>query len=1124
MPDTTKKISELASITAAGINSADILVVTDVSESTSSKITFENVTNAILSDANIEAKAPTFVTKLNAINSSTPSLSNGLNACGLYYNEQYRDGAYFLNWANITSKPSIPADINDLTNAGNFVSYDTTLTKMRVKGTGTNLATDLTMTSDYMDEGITNLFYRDDRVQTKIDSIFGGLFNQYSDTFDGGQVIDSLVDVPATFQAVNAFQSSVVRISDPTLASYFSVGQSLRLYGASDTADVIQGTPSPTISVQGQAGFSEGTSSNHRVMAYKFCYFDLKDGRIGPLSAVALTKNVQYTADGGTTYTDPLPRFNTDNFVKFTGLSAGADQGILAYRSIDSGTFKLLAVLGPKNFDGGAWQDYHLFDYTPWGGKNSSDNTYSSITHFPLTEHSASQRGWMDASIKSIDVRSSYFDITLGDNSTNTTTSVYCNPSPSAVAVAHNDTSKINEAIQSRSASGNKSVQLNGKTYMASHLIIPDNFGIVGTANITKIKKLPWSGYNGDNADGSLVKTQTITNATTLSLYGLDLDGNITNQYIVNDSADKSLNFLVDFGTAPIDVLIDRCRVQNVVAGGIYADSPTNMRITTSEIKNSGVSDVHPFSPLYATGGSNTLITSNRFLNFADSVDVSVTSEAMVASNIVKACGSGLLVAGSTFMVSSPNVLIGAANEFLSSPDILNTEYDSINIPLNKFVSAGDYLSDSYVYQENGAAFDLSQTSIASENGTIVYRLNLIQQLSNGSTLPYAVDAGTHTSDLQHGPAISFLAANVDTGNNHITITGHEIPNGSRVLLAGVSLNALGANTDGQYFAKVTGDNIELFDSYTAPSTFTTQQGLSTNANGSLKIVPAPSIPFINGKRYKIKAVGTVNWTAIGAKVGMVDEYFIYNGTAVTGANGVASAEDFAGLNNQLPPVITDMTKTPTERQAGEFQFNVLSADKNLLYTGAFSPSQLQQRYDARVAEGTTGYPAGSKHLGVAWSASYRYFASVGTINSGLWYVYQAGADTTLASGNKTTAIASLQYSPQYRVIVDNPVNITVGMEVTIKGSQHTGFATSGGLLSSNANTAVYAKVTAKDNIDGQPTQKLLTLTYYNLLGTNAGATDGVVSVNAGHIAKGSNVTGKINTVDDFVIAQGLIK
>ena len=391
--------------------------------------------------------------------------------------------------------------------------------------------------------------------------------------------------------------------------------------------------------------------------------------------------------------------------------------------------------------------------------------------------------------------------------------------------------------------------------------------------------------------------------------------------------------------------------------------------------------------------------------------------------------------------------------------------------------------------------------------------------------MPYAVDAGTHTSDLQHGPAISFLAANVDTGNNHITITGNEIPNGSRVLLAGVSLNALGSGTDGEYFAKVTGDNIELYDSYTAPSTFGSQQGLTTQANGSLKIVRAPSIPFINGKRYKIKDVGTgVNWTSIGAKVGMVDEYFIYNGTAVAGTNGVASAEDFAGLNNQLPPVITDMSKTPTERQAGEFQFKVLSADKNLLYTGAFSPSQLQQRYDARVAASTTGYPAGSKHLGVAWSASYRYFASVGTIVSGLWYVYQAGAASTLASGNKTLEIASLQQSPQYRVVVDNPVNITVGMEVTIKNSQHTGFTTSGGLLSSNANTAVYARVTAIANVDGQPTQKLLTLTYYNLLGTNAGATDGVVSVNAGHIAKGSNGTGKINTVDDFVIAQGLIK
>jgi len=1130
MPDNTKKISQLTTITAAGINAADLIVVTDVSASISSKITFENVTNAVLSDANIEAKAPVFVTKLNAINGSTPSLSNGLNSGGLYYSGAYRDGAYFLNYSNITNPPTLATDITDLTNTTNYISFDSTQLKMRVNGTLTNGATDLTMTSDYIDEGPTvnsNKFYTDQRVDTRVTATFGGLFNQYSDTFDGGKVIDSLTDVPATFRNVGGdFTSSMIRVTDTTIVKNFSVGQTLRVYGASSTSELVTGSPSATISVKGQAGFGEGAAANSRSMSYKFARFNLKDGRVGPVSNTGLTKNVQYTPDLGTTYSDPLVQFNTDNFIKFSGLSANSDEGILVYRSIDSASYKLLAVLGPKDYSGGIWQDYHLFDYTPWGGKNSTDNTYLSVTHFSLGEPVSAQRGWVDVSIKSIDVRSTYFDITLGDSVTDTITTVFCNPSPHTASISHNDTSNINEAIQSRSASGNKSVTLNGKTYIASHISMPDNFGMVGTANITKIQKLAWSGMKGDNADNSLIASQSSSSADSISLYGIDFDGNITNQSLVNDATDGSLNYIIDFGTSPTDVLLDRCRIVKVIGGGIYANSPNSLRLTTCVIKDSGVSDVHPFSPLYATDGDSTIVTSNRFENFADSVDLSVTTEGMVSSNIVKACGSGLLVAGSTFLVSSPNVLIGAANEFLSSPDILNTEYDSINIPLAKFSDAGDFTSDQHVYQENGVAFDLDQTSISGTDGELVYRLNLIQQLNNGSTQPYADTAGPNVSDIQTGPILSFISNDVTTGTNKITIASHGIANGARVTLAGASANALGTGTDGTYFAKIIGNDIELYNTYTRPSTFSSQQAITTQAAGTLQVVPAPSIPLISGKRYMIKQVGnSVNWTSIGAKVGMQNEYFTYNGTTVTGTNGVASAEDFGGLNNQEPPVLTDVSKTPEERNLGQFQFKITAGNKALLYgnSGIFSPAQLQQMYTKRVAEGTAGYPAGSQHVGVAWSANYRYPASIGTIQSGSWYVYQAGPDDNLPSGNVTTNDATLKNSPQYRMIVNNPLNLIDGMEIII--NSHASFTISGSYIVG----PLYARVTGTPgDIIGSPNQKTVTLTYYNLLGggDNADAANeaGVDAITAGHLVKGTAGTGTINTIDDFVIAQGLIK
>ena len=112
--------------------------------------------------------------------------------------------------------------------------------------------------------------------------------------------------------------------------------------------------------------------------------------------------------------------------------------------------------------------------------------------------------------------------------------------------MAHNDTSLITAAISSKSTSGRRSLSLNAKTYNATHISVPDDFGLVGTANITKIKKLPWSGYNGANADNSLVKSTQPTNAQNISFVGVDFDGNLLNQYLLNDDSDPSLNFLVD--------------------------------------------------------------------------------------------------------------------------------------------------------------------------------------------------------------------------------------------------------------------------------------------------------------------------------------------------------------------------------------------------------------------------------------------------------------------------------------------------------------------------------------------------------------------------------------------------
>ena len=104
------------------------------------------------------------------------------------------------------------------------------------------------------------------------------------------------------------------------------------------------------------------------------------------------------------------------------------------------------------------------------------------------------------------------------------------------------------------------------------------------------------------------------------------------------------------------------------------------------------------------------MITNSRFVNFTDSLDVSVSSKGLVTNNVVANCGSGILVYCSSSLITNPNVILGPSNDLLQSPDAVNSVFDSVNIRL----AEGEvYESDVYRYQENGANYYLT-----AQNGT----------------------------------------------------------------------------------------------------------------------------------------------------------------------------------------------------------------------------------------------------------------------------------------------------------------------------------------------------------------------------------------------------------------------
>jgi len=732
----TKKFSELVSITTPDIS--DVFALSDVSETESKKITFADLKTSIIDESSFDQAS--LVSRLNSYNPT--NAGNGLSATKLFVAgsadagdpiaDFYQDGSYFLTYANFSGTPTIPPDLTvaaNNTEAVGFLRYNNETLGIEWAGSSTVL-----MSTTNLPEG-NRLYYTTERGRQAVIDNFGEQFNIYNSTFDQGDVRDSVYGLGVTFIDTQVSggqqQSKTIRItgdSNSTTRQQFSVGQVIRIYGGQSSFESPTNSATFSLTVQGftetESAKKTGTVGN--TFSYKIAEFNYETGEITPASA-AQTRTIYVPTSGGAA--NVPDQFNTSHFIRLSFASVPADRGVAVFRRIgSSGDYKLTAVLGRKEIDAGSWIDYLSFDYTSWSGKNATDNTFTNIVHFPLTSESVSRRGWVDKRIESIRQNTNSFDLTIDDF-------VFVN-SPDGTGnysaqICHNDTAIIQTAISNNASAGKKSIVLNAKTYVSSQLSLPNNFGLVGTSYITKIKKLPWTGGESSALNGKFIYSQSATGATSLSIVGVDIDGEASNQFLWPDSTTINRNYLLDFGINCNSLLLDRVRITNAPAGGVYASSPIELKINTSEVTDSAVTDRYEYSPLIADSGSDTMIVGNRFQNYTDYVDVSVTNKGIVANNVINNCGSGLFVYGSVFFVSSPNVLMGPAQEFLPTPDILNSEYDLINIDLSEAKAAGDdYDSPGHVYQENGAPFDLSAT-----DGSIIditHRAFYIQKTAQG--------------------------------------------------------------------------------------------------------------------------------------------------------------------------------------------------------------------------------------------------------------------------------------------------------------------------------------------------------------------------------------------------------
>jgi len=511
----------------------------------------------------------------------------------------------------------------------------------------------------------------------------------------------------------------------------FKEGNYVRIYRASANSTAQSNTGLGL--TLGRVGFTTpGGGDTVTDFNYRVAQFDFTTGKSSAAeSAVSIS-----------VLTSEVTSFNNTNNIQLTLARETTGKGILIYRKVGLEIdFKLIAVLGPKELGTGTgsilWTDYYDYDYTPWSQKGVTNTfeTSSGVIHFPITPPSTSILGWFDTRVDSV------------DTNTNTITVEDTFDGEANVWIYKDDTIDVQTQIDINVNTNINVLELDARIYYISSLSIPENFSLYGSGEQTQLIKLPWS-TDLDNNTNEMLTPGNPTTSNRVSISQMYINGNAQNQYLVDDEINEYVNYAIRM--IGEDMSIQNIELTNLVGGGIWMfDNTLNtlqVSVYQNQINSGCLSYRYEYSPLNVTQGKSVRVTQNSFEGFPNYVDFSAVEKGVISNNIVDNCGSGIFGFGVINTILNPNVLVGPAGEFIPNPDVLNSEFDSVNIKLESGV---DFTSPSVVYQESGFNFDLS-----ANQGFLSSAINELKKINGVETI--STDYTTTTGGTNY---ISFLSA-----------------------------------------------------------------------------------------------------------------------------------------------------------------------------------------------------------------------------------------------------------------------------------------------------------------------------------------------------------------------------
>ena len=163
--------------------------------------------------------------------------------------------------------------------------------------------------------------------------------------------------------------------------------------------------------------------------------------------------------------------------------------------------------------------------------------------------------------------------------------------------------------------------------------------------------------------------------------------------------------------------LFKSSEIRNSPGDGLYVGDSTRMSIENSAFVDGCLSDREPFKPLVADGSKVLRVNDCLFENYPGALDVSATEVVATGGNIVRNCGTGLRIHASSKVTTTNNIILGPSDEYIPSPDIYDSDFNSVNLTIDRDV---DFQTPFYQYLRDGSEYNLSDVDVVAGIATIV--------------------------------------------------------------------------------------------------------------------------------------------------------------------------------------------------------------------------------------------------------------------------------------------------------------------------------------------------------------------------------------------------------------------